>query len=231
MSKNAFIIPLRREKNIWSFLHPLSYEVWILTIISIPFYTLVWGLLNCLTSRQPNWTTLVGFVLRNSMIDPAKMPDKATHEKALTFGWIWFTLFLVCGYTANLLALITSPELLMPIRETEDFLDQSELSIVMEDTVEIDEYISKLPHESVIKRVYDKIELWDSAEWYSGCFTKSTQYSGKHASLCDIHSINVILHQSFSNNGQCDWYLAESTFFESPLVVVLQVYYLKKSCM
>ena len=142
----TFIIPLRREHDIWAFVYPFSIEVWIFSLLSIPIYILVWGLLNYLNSRQANWTTLVGFVVRNSLVDHAmKMPDKTKHQKALILGWIWFTLVIVSSYAGNLIAQITRPKLVVPIREAGDLLTQDEISMVAEEGTGLIDFMRESP--------------------------------------------------------------------------------------
>ena len=224
MELSTFIIPLRKENDIWSFVHPFSFEVWALSLISIPIYILAWGMLNFLTSGHANWSHLVEFVLRNILVDHAvKMPDKTKHQKVLILGWLWFTFIIISAYAGNLIALITRPKLVMPIQEPADLLIQDKISWVMEDGIAKAEYMRGSPSGSTWRRIYDKIEFLDSEEFYSGCFTKSTQFSGRHASICDITSIRDLLHESFSKSGQCNWYLSENTFAEAPLVMIFQV--------
>lgn len=238
MIESSFIIPLEKEDNIWSFVYPLSLEVWIYLLFSIPIYVLIWGLLNYLTSRKPNWNVLVGFVLRHILVDHSdtKMPNKGTHHKALVLGWVWFTFIIVCAYAGNLTALIARPRLVMPIREAEDLLTQEEISWVSEDGIGPLEYMSGSPPGSTWRRIYDKIELLDPSELYNDCFTETTLFSRRHASLCATSSIKAMLHFSFSKHGYCDWYVTENTYFKAPLVMVFQVdnsnktfYYLQRT--
>ena len=166
----------------------------------------------------------MGFLLRNVLSDHAEnMPDKKTYEKYLTMGWIWFTFVITCTYAGNLMALITRPTLVMPIRTPVDLLRQNEISLVMEDYTTYVDYMRDSPAGSIMRSIYDKVELLDPAEdgWSSGCFTKSTQSSGRHASLCNDNSVKMILHTSFSQKGQCDWYLTETSLFESTNLIML----------
>ena len=111
----------------------------------------------------------------------------------------------------------------MPIREAEDLLMQEEISWVSEDGIGPLEYMRGSPPGTTWKRIYDKIELLDPSELYNACFTESTLFSRRHASLCATNSIKVMLHFSFSKHGYCDWYLTENAYFVAPLVMVFQV--------
>ena len=227
MEQSNFIIPLGTKNDIWSFLHPLSFKVWLFSLFAVPVFMLVWGLSNVLHSGHANWIPLVGFVLRNILSDHVdKLPDKNTHQKALIFGWIWFTFVMVTGYTGNLVAMITSPKLITPIREPGDFLLQDKISLVMEDGLGTIEHLRGSPMGSTWRNIYEEIDFIDIGSWPSGCFSKSTQNTGRHASLCDMYGIKRLLHKSFNENGQCKWYLTEDTFLEAPLVMVFQVCFL-----
>ena len=222
--KQTFIIPLIKENDIWSFVHPFSFKVWILIIFSIPIYALLWGLLNFFISRKANWSTLVGFLLRNILVDHSdmKMPDNGTHQKALTIGWIWFTFVITCSYAGNLMAQITRPSLVMPIRIPVDLLTQNEISLVMEDGTTYVDYIRESPPGSTMRMIYDKVELWDPSEGIgNGCFPNGSFSSGRHASLCNDESIKLILHKNFKEKKQCDWYLTETHLIDATNQVML----------
>ena len=165
----------------------------------------------------------MGFILRNILADHVRdMPDKKSYQKALAMGWIWFTLVITCAYAGNLMAMITRPTLVIPMQEPVDLLNQNEISLVMEDgTAQVD-YMRKSPPQSTMSKIFDKIELLEPEDsWPSGCFSNYTQSTGRHASLCDTASIKMLLHDSFSKTGQCDWYITETSVLKSEYQVML----------
>ena len=231
----AFIIPLTKQNDIWSFIHPYTFNVWICVILSVPSTALAWILINFLITGKTNYSSVVGFLMRNILVDHGgQIPNSKAYEKALVFGWVWFSFIFTCVYAGNLMALITRPTIDMPIEKPESILDQDEVSWVMEDeTVNVD-YVRRQSLDSVHakwRKIYDRVELLDPATMggLSGCFSKETMLSGRHASLCDDNSIKYHLHREFTKKGQCDWYVSKWFTLESTnLVLVFPVRNMKK---
>ena len=124
------------------------------------------------------------------------------------------------------MALITRPTIDMPIEEPENILDQDEVMWVMEDgTVNVD-YVRRQSLDgdhAKWRKIYDRVELLDPAKMggLSGCFSKDTMLSGRHASLCDDNSIKYHLHRDFTKKGQCDWYVSKWFTLESTNLVLV----------
>ena len=155
------------------------------------------------------------------------MSDKKTYEKALIFGWVWFTFIFTCAYAGNLISHITRPTIDMPIGEPESILMQDEISWVMEDeTVNVD-YLRRQslndPLYAKWRKIYDRVELLNPylLSGVSGCFSKETMLSGRHASLCDDNSIKYHLDREFTKKGQCDWYVSKWFTLESTNLVLV----------
>ena len=74
----TMVVPLSFKADIWSFLEPLSSEVWIMSMISIPIFLLAMGLAEYAYSGNFNWDIATGFVLRNVLGESvAKLPDRS----------------------------------------------------------------------------------------------------------------------------------------------------------
>ena len=229
MQPYNIVIPVKTDEDLWSFVNPMAFQVWICALGSIPIYILAMGLAEYIRSRCGivNWTSLVGFVLRNAFQENINLQDKGIARKLLIIVWIW-SAFIVCrSYAGNLTAMITNPKLARPIKEPEDLLNQEDLSWVVEAGVGAVEYMSSSPPGSTWRRIYEQIEELnygdEEEEWPSGCFSYSTYHSGKHASICDIDSIRSHMHYNFSGEALCHWYKTDSNFFEVSTVMVFQV--------
>ena len=225
-----FIIPIKSTTDIWSFLHPLSRQVWLCVLTVIPVFILIFGLIDHFSSGFSDWTTLAGFAFRNILVEAMEIPNIRAHQRPIVLGWILFTFIVTTVYAGNLVAMITRPHLIMPIRDAEDLVAQDELSIVVEDGLSTVEDMSTLPPTSIWRRVYEKLEFLKFHEeeyWPSECFSNSTQFSGRHVAMCNMIAIKEILHQSFSADEQCNWYTAEKSFYEVPMVMLFQVSNLK----
>ena len=224
----SILVPLKIENDVWSFVNPFNYEVWIFSLSSVPIFILAMGLADYLARGAIKWDTWIGFVLRNILSETAhKMPDKRNSDKLLIFIWIFSSFVLVMAYAGNLTAMITRPKLVMSFEKLEDFLDQDEISLVVEDGLGIIENMKQSPSESVYKKLIDKAErldTGDSDDWPSGCFNPTTHVSKRHASICDIHGINSHFSEDYSANGKCNWYSTKTKFFDVPIVMAFQVH-------
>ena len=73
----TIVVPLRSETQVWSFLEPLSLNVWILSIISIPIFLLAMGLAEYAYYGVFNWGIVTGFVLRNVFLENVpQLPER-----------------------------------------------------------------------------------------------------------------------------------------------------------
>ena len=228
MQPYNIVIPVRTNEDLWSFVNPFAYQVWICAFASIPAYIFAMVLAEYLCGGMVDWQTITGFVFRNAFHENMRIPDRETYRKLLIITWVIVSFVVSASYAGNLSAMLTNPKLSRPITKPEDLLNQAELSWVVEDGVGAVEYMSASPPGSTWRRIYEKIEKlsWEEGdeEWPSGCFSYDTTMSRKHASICDIDSIKSLLHYDFSENAQCDWYITDNTFFEVSTVMVFQVW-------
>ena len=220
------VIPLRTKNDIWSFLKPFDYRIWIATILSIPLFVLVMGCLEFHANGKVNWDQLVGFVFRNALSETMeKLPHKTLHEKWLVLGWVWSCFVLIMAYSGNLTAMISRPGLDMRFTKPEDFLYQSEILLVTEDGTATVEFMKHLPINSTMRQLLDETQMLseNGMIWPSGCFTKDKQYTQRHASICDSYSILGLIHSDYSETGKCNWYTLQSAFKPEWAVMAFQV--------
>ena len=225
MGSYNIVIPLRTENDMWSFLLPFDFEIWILALISVPIFIVAMSSLDYLASGQINWDALVGFILRNVLSENIiTMPDKKFHQKILVFVWLWACFILVMSYAGNLTAMITRPKFNMEFTKLEDFINQDEITLVTEEGTPITEAMRQAPKNSTFKRIIERTQILDADDdWSSNCFTTRTQSTLRHASICDHHSILTLLSEDFSESGKCNWYTLKSNFCDMPGVMAFQV--------
>ena len=227
MNTYNIIIPLITENDIWSFINPFRYEIWIFTLISIPVYILAMGVAEYIADRHVNWEILVGFVMRNVCSETmGKLPDKRPYQKILVFVWVWSCFVLVMSFAGNLTAMLIKPKIDMKFTEPEHFLDQDEMTLVTEVGSELKGYMNSLPSHYVTKKLLLKTEIMTyEEEWESNCFTTRTHYSRRHASICDNLSIQTVLSDAFEYTRQCKWYTMNANIMgvTKPLAMAFQV--------
>ena len=222
----SVIIPVQTENNMWSFLEPLEFEIWILCIISIPIFIIVMAMADFVASGHIDWDNSVGFVIRTVFMEHMEtMPYRKFYQKILFFVWTWSCFVIVMSFAGNLTAMITRPTLDMKIERIEDFLHQDEITLVMEGGLIGD--LEFYPSNSSTRKVLEQAQILplDHDYWPSDCFNEFTQYTHKHASYCDIQSILAILSKDFTKNGKCNWYTIEidDTWGSHPMAMAFQV--------
>ena len=223
MEMYNIIIPLTIENDIWSFLYPFEDEVWICFLLSVPIFIIAMGLAEYITDEEHSvpWATLIGFVLRNVLSEnTGKLPDKRLYQKIMVYAWVWSCFVLVMAFAGNLTALITRPKLEMKYTRPDHFLNQSDMTLVTEYGTGL---AAKLQNDPLKRALMNETEYLSlSANWTSNCFTNVTQYTGRHASICDMFSTQIVLSDDFKESGVCNWYTMEFTRAE-PIAMAFQV--------
>ena len=177
-------------------------------------------------NRSVHWDIIVGFVLRNAFSEHhPELRDQKPHQKILVCVWVWSCFILVMSFSGNLTAMITRPKLDMKFTKMEHFSNQDEMTLVTGSGFVMNEYMNSLPDDSLMKEILLKTEtLQDWEEWTSNCFTRRTQFTGRHASICDDLSTVTLLSKSYEKTGKCEWYtLNENIIRARPLAMAFQV--------
>ena len=121
----TIVTPLNLENNndIWAFVKPFDYWVWINLLISVPYFILILGIADYVAKgmmiyksltgtflkkyiislkgfKGPiDWETLIGFTIRNVLSEnEADPPSKKVYQKILVYAWVWSCFVLVCCY-------------------------------------------------------------------------------------------------------------------------------------
>ena len=217
------------ENDIWSFLHPFGYDLWICTLISIPIFIAAMGTAEYIANNKiVHWDILVGFVLRNVLSENYRemlQHHQRTHQKILVSVWLWSCFILLMSFSGNLTATITRPKLDMRFTSLEHFSNQDDMSLVTGSGFVMNEYMNSLPDDSLTKEILLNTEtLHDWEDWTSNCFTRRTQFTRRHASICDDLSTLTFLSNSFEKSGKCEWYtMNEKIIRARPLAMAFQV--------
>ena len=230
------IIPITLQNDIWSFIGPLDFEVWSLSLVSVPMVILILAMVQRPLTRVYIWKASMEFVVRNILSEGgyyrrAKKTIFNTmfYHNFLFVIWIWACFIIMKSYAGNLTAMITRPKLNMKFTELEHLVNQDEVTLVIEDGVEGIEYMKQYDSDYVLRQIIDKTERlstgWE-VEWTSNCFTDATQYTGRHASICDSQGITHLISSDFSENGKCNWYTLKRGFYYGPLAMAFQVHVL-----
>ena len=227
------VSPVILENDIWSFVGPFDYKIWLLALVSVPIVILCLAITQHPSTGNINWRVSVEFVLRNVLSESfrsylrvnKKILNKKIYQNILIVIWIWSCFIIIKSYAGKLTAMITRPNIDLKFTKLQDFLDQDEVSTVVGDTIQVIEYMkkSKSPMMGQILNKTIRLDVSSETEWASNCFTKNTQYTGKHASICDSGSISLLLSSDFGESGKCNWYTMKEGFYYATAAMAFQV--------
>ena len=112
------IIPLVAENNIWSFIGPLSFEIWLLSLVSVLMVIFSLAMVQHPSRGVIHWKASVELVLRNVLSESGcyRRPEKNIlstkfYQNILIVIWIWACYIIIKSYAGNLIAMITRPKL------------------------------------------------------------------------------------------------------------------------
>ena len=228
---STIVVPLLLETDIWSIAYPLSDDVWYALIISMPVFLGVMALADYVYLRKINWTALFGFVMRNVLSEYSEMPyNKRANQKILIIVWVASIFVLVRSFSGNLTAMLTAPGLPNTIRNSEEFLAQKELSLVIPKKT-FTEHIFKynppgLTEKSLGERASVTKPLTPTELLKYGCYTTEQYNYGKNAAICIVGSFYALISYDYSRTGQCNFYRTNDKFVPTLVSVgAFQVWY------
>uniref|UniRef100_A0A0K0CX59 PBPe domain-containing protein n=1 Tax=Angiostrongylus cantonensis TaxID=6313 RepID=A0A0K0CX59_ANGCA len=150
-------VPDDYQPDLFSFLNPLSWEIWMAILAAIAGVTLgmftvsrvtpyEWNLnFSCCTAHQPHpgaaftdspvelsnnysfWNTL-WYVTSTMLKGGCDFGPRAVSTRLLGGTWWVFTLVIISAYTANLAAVLTVSRPFIPIKNIDDLANQSAIS-------------------------------------------------------------------------------------------------------
>ena len=112
MCHHTIVVPVRPRDNLWSFLHPLTYQVWAGILLSVPIFILAMGLANRVFYKDIDWATVSNFVLRVTMGDEGPIESYKlimNYQKLMAVVWMWAVFIFTQSYAGNLTSMLTRP--------------------------------------------------------------------------------------------------------------------------
>ncbi|UJR27160.1 hypothetical protein I4U23_008458 [Adineta vaga] len=133
--------PEKQKPGVFSFMDPLSTEIWICVILSYLLISLIlflvsrfsayeWYFENESDARPRNKFSLQNslfFSFAAFMHQGVDLLPRSMSGRVVTSAWWFFSLILVSSYTANLAAFLTVEKLVTPIETVEDLSKQTEI--------------------------------------------------------------------------------------------------------
>ena len=231
----AVVIPIETGSNMWYFIDPFTYDVWLPIAIGIPIYIIVMGLANYFYLGSGDWNTLSGFIVRNALSEQnSKLPDHASarvYQKILIITLLWCALVLVQAYSGNLTAMLAKPKLEAPIRNLEELLNQDEISWVIEGKTSVDaRFMSTAAPGSVMNLLYKRAtfvpKLNKTERIKYGCHAAKMMGNGRVGSICGGRKMLQMIANDFSTTGKCNFYIIEDRLMSQSNSMAFQVRYI-----
>ncbi|CAF1192912.1 unnamed protein product [Adineta ricciae] len=133
--------PEKQKPGVFSFMAPLSKEIWICVIVSYLFVSAILFFVSRTSSYEwyfENETDVVPrnkFSMQNALFfsfaafmhQGVDLLPRSFSGRVVTSAWWFFSLILVSSYTANLAAFLTVEKLVTPIESVEDLAKQTEI--------------------------------------------------------------------------------------------------------
>ncbi|KAL8574342.1 hypothetical protein ACOMHN_059138 [Nucella lapillus] len=131
--------PINHKAHVFSFMDPLSYEIWMCIVFAYIGVSVVlflvsrfspneWHLsgehaiTNDFSISNSLWFSLGAFMQQGCDISPRSMSGRIVGSV-----WWFFTLIIISSYTANLAAFLTVERMLTPIDSAEDLAKQTDI--------------------------------------------------------------------------------------------------------
>lgn len=175
--------PEKQKPGVFSFMDPLSYNIWMCIIFSYLAVSSVlflvsrfspneWQIedsehgpafVNDLTLLNSMWFSLGAFMRRGCEVCPRSLAGRVVGS-----AWWFFTLIIISSYTANLAAFLTIERMLTPIKNADDLAKQSEIAYGTLDAGSTKDFFktSKIP-------TYEK--MWNFMSNEPGVFVRTTE--------------------------------------------------------
>ena len=226
---STIVIPLTAEPNIWYFTSPMTYQVWLCLLFSIPIYFLMMALADYIYCGHVNWESLGAFILQNVLSEHnTKLPEiSGAHKKLLIAVWVWMTYVLVLAYASILTAMLASPTLPTRIKNVEDLILQDKIPWVIDKPSFGALSLWKAAWKSKIyKDLYDKatkIELSKNERFKYGCMNTQLYEGRKTAAVCRSDKSLGLISTDFSRTAKCNFYSTTDKFLITKGKIAFQV--------
>ena len=225
----AVVIPLKSESNMWYFIDPFHYIVWILIIFSIPIYIVAMGLADYVCMGSSDWDTLCGFVIRNALSEHNSIsPNRSrVYQKILIIFWTASTFVLVQSYAGNLTAMRAKPKFQSPLTTFKELLKHDDISLVVEKGSLADFYMSTAESDTITNLLYKSATIVPkpppTERLFSGCNIFKFRDCNNFVTILDNSKIMRLSAAVFSETGKCNFYVLEERLMTSTYAIAFPV--------
>lgn len=196
---NILVTQPEEKFNIFQFLQPFSLELWMAIIGSSVGVSIIYYILDFrkrenrkFTIKSTMWFSVGTLLMKGSDFSP-----KATSQRILTTGFLFFVLITVSTYTANMAAFLTKENLEEPIDSFQQLAERDDVKILTVADSATMNFLKTSPEGTVYHTIWERIEKGD------GLVTNATvgRYlveKGDHAFIFDS------MINSYSERKYCE---------------------------
>ncbi|XP_063590281.1 glutamate receptor ionotropic, delta-2-like [Penaeus indicus] len=233
--ESVFMRRPRVETDLFAFVRPFTWQVWLCLIGVIP---LTWFILvlflylspdNTMATqedkakrtrknirKEKNKSHLI-WVIRAVTNQSNPWLPRSDSRRVMAATWLLATLILLSLFSGTLIAMLTVPLVRLPIDSTEDLVNQHDIPWA----IESGSFLYQILYQAT-GGIYKA--LWDGhSERITDCYSfREDIKGGKYAAVCDKMTMKKVMSEDYSASGECNYYMAREDFKSMPLALGFQ---------
>ncbi|XP_063867890.1 glutamate receptor ionotropic, delta-2-like isoform X2 [Scylla paramamosain] len=223
--ESVFMRRPRIETDLFAFVRPFTWEVWLCLLGALALIWLALVLLLHLTpsaqgeqreTRNTRRSHLVWVVRTLASQSNPWMPLSGS-RRVVTAAWLLACLIFLSSFSSTLTAMLTVPLVRLPIDSMEDLVGQTAIPWA----IESGGFLYQILY-TATDGLYKTI--WDGhSARITDCYTfRQDIGDGKYAAICDKMTMKKVMSEDFSVRGECNYYMAREDFKAMPLALAFQ---------
>ncbi|XP_069172530.1 glutamate receptor 2-like [Procambarus clarkii] len=215
------IRPSLNINDVSGFLKPFNMQVWLLTVVSLVGVVATLALLvqaedkiYSTTTRDTLITAGLWGVKTLTQQGSLWMP-KRDAGRLIATTWLLASFVFMSCYSGILTAMLTLPQVTIPIDSLADLVAQTRLPWRLEAGSMLYEYF-KASDDIVRRKVFEGVSGTFQDCWAS----KQDIAKGKFAAICDRTTMKMAMSWDFSTSGQCHLYMSRETVLNNGVLTM-----------
>ncbi|XP_053634337.2 probable glutamate receptor [Cherax quadricarinatus] len=222
-SENNAILMVRPtlQNDVSGFLKPFAFEVWLLMLLSL---VSVVGAVTLLTDNTLAEDKIYSFDSRNTLVKAAMWSLKALTQESsvwlpksrlIVITWLLVSYVFASSYSGILTAMLTVPQVSIPIDSLADLVAQSHLPWRLETGSMMFQYF-KESNDEVLLKVFRGVSGTFPDCWAA----REDVANGKFAAICDKTTMKKAMSWDFSTSGKCHLYISKEKVYSNALIAM-----------
>ncbi|XP_069988482.1 glutamate receptor ionotropic, delta-2-like [Penaeus vannamei] len=229
--ESVFMRRPRVETDLFAFVRPFTWQVWLCLIGVIPLTWFILVLFLYLspdkiyaqetkaskTVKKENKKSHLIWVVRAVTNQSNPWLPSSDSRRVMVATWLLSMLILLSLFSGTLIAMLTVPLIRLPIDSTEDLVNQHDIPWA----IESGSFLYQILYQAT-GGIYKA--LWDGhSERITDCYSfREDIKEGKYAAVCDKMTMKKVMSEDYSESGECNYYMAREDFKSMPLALGFQ---------